>query len=374
MIEHITLINFKIARQLPLDIGSLNLLAGMNGAGKSTIMQAIASVRQSYLPDGSTSGFLPIGDLVQLGKGKDVLTEGAENDSTSISIIENDFESEWTFNPLEGSNRFVFTECPRTAPEFVKTNDFQFLKADRITPNTLYPQSGQMGEEVGFLGVCGEYTADFLATFSGKTVSDARHYSSSKLEISNSNIALIEQTPKLSDQVAAWLQQVSPGVKFETEIISGTDEVKLSYRYLGRVREASTNHYRPTNVGFGITYCLPIIVAALSAPKGGLLMLENPEAHLHPKGQSALGYMLAMCAGDGVQIIVETHSDHVLNGIRLAVKRNLIDAQKVKVHFFERIMAKGEAEVTSLKISQNGRIEKWPIGFFDQIENDLSLL
>src|SRR5690606_34572833 len=128
----------------------------------------------------------------------------------------------------------------------------------------------------------------------------------------------------------------------------GTDDVVLHYDYVGRtgVRESSQK-LRPSNVGFGLTYSLPLVVACLIAKPGSVLLLENPEAHLHPQGQAALGELIVRAARDGVQILVETHSDHVLNGIRLAVKRQLISKDDVVVHYFQRAVDTGIASTVS---------------------------
>ncbi|MGH3693299.1 MAG: AAA family ATPase [Pseudonocardiaceae bacterium] len=92
------------------------------------------------------------------------------------------------------------------------------------------------------------------------------------------------------------------------------------------------------NIGFGFSYALPVIIAGLLAPGGGLLLVENPEAHLHPAGQSRLGRFLARIAGSGVQVVLETHSDHILNGVRLAVAdERTINAHDVIVHFFGKV-------------------------------------
>jgi predicted ATPase len=105
-----------------------------------------------------------------------------------------------------------------------------------------------------------------------------------------------------------------------------------------------------------------------------LLLLENPEAHLHPQGQAALGELIARCANDGIQIIVETHSDHLLNGVRLAVKKGLIANADVVLHFFSRSVETGEAFVQSPAILENGRLSNWPDGFFDQWDKDVDAL
>jgi predicted ATPase len=105
-----------------------------------------------------------------------------------------------------------------------------------------------------------------------------------------------------------------------------------------------------------------------------LLLLENPEAHLHPQGQVALGELLALAASDGVQIVVETHSDHLLNGVRLAVKREKIRCIDTAIHFFSRSVDTGDSTVQSPVVMSNGRLSNWPDGFFDQWDKSLEAL
>src|SRR6185312_11410482 len=162
-------------------------------------------------------------------------------------------------------------------------------------------------------------------------------------------------------------QQLSPGVRISADELVGTDDVVLRYNYVGRAGvNESSRLIRPANVGFGLTYSLPIVVACLSAEAGTLLLLENPEAHLHPQGQAALGELMVRAASEGVQILVETHSDHVLNGIRLSVKRRLISEEKIVIHYFSRDVATGFVSSESPAILANGRLSNWPVGFFDQ--------
>ncbi len=107
---------------------------------------------------------------------------------------------------------------------------------------------------------------------------------------------------------------------------------------------------RAPNMGFGVSYSLPIVLAGLFAPVGGLLIIENPEAHLHPAGQSRMGTFLATLAGDGVQVLVETHSDHVLNGIRRAIGEHLVlGAEHALVHFFD-VGDDGQPQTSPLRL------------------------
>jgi predicted ATPase len=127
-------------------------------------------------------------------------------------------------------------------------------------------------------------------------------------------------------------------------------------------------------MGFGVTYALPVVTAALLAPSDSLLLVENPEAHLHPSGQSAVGAFLARVASDGVQVILETHSDHVINGIRRAISADyVLPASDVAIHFF-RADEGDNPSVVKIDVQPRGDLSEWPEGFFDQMDADLAAL
>ena len=91
-----------------------------------------------------------------------------------------------------------------------------------------------------------------------------------------------------------------------------------------------------------------------------------------------MGELMARAAASGVQVIAETHSDHVLNGVRIAVKEGILKPELTAIHFFSRPEDDGEnplsAKVVSPQIDADGRIDTWPEGFFDESENSLSKL
>jgi predicted ATPase len=374
MLERIHLENFKTCREVNIRLASLSVLGGLNSSGKSTVLQALGALKQSYDANLVTNGLSLSGQFVQLGQFGDLLTEGTEGDSVAIGLVERGSEYRWVLRGPREANQVQFSERPEMLPMFLNAYRFQYLQADRIVPQTMYPQAPQRARDMGFLGPRGEYTADFLSMAAGQPVSKVRTFPRTGLGITDGLLAKVAPTERLKDQVVGWLQQLSPGTLLNSEALRGTDEVLLQYSYAGRVKEVTTNRYRPTNVGFGLTYCLPIIVACLAAPHGALLLLENPEAHLHPQGQAALGSLLARCASDGVQIIVETHSDHLLNGVRLATKSDLIKNDDVVLHFFSRSVESGEAFVQSPAVLENGRLSNWPEGFFDQWDKEVDAL
>jgi predicted ATPase len=376
MIERIHLENFKASRSLNVRLAPLTLLAGLNSSGKSSILQAIAMLRQSYGTHSKIPCLMLSGDLVRLGHGRDILSEGSETEGDVIAFEanENGTAYRWTCKSVPDASELPFTSSPSTLPSFILSPHFQFLQADRVPPTTLYPQAPQHARSTGFLGARGEYTSDYLALNADTTPSDKRSATLSTLPIAPELLALASPTSKLLDQVVAWLQHLSPGVRLNAERLKHTDDVQLLYEFVGLARSPRSNRYRPTNVGFGLTYSLPILVACLAAPTSSLLLLENPEAHLHPQGQVVLGELLSLVAADGVQLLVETHSDHILNGIRLAVKNQRLLADSVALHFFTRSLKTGESDVQTPSILPDGRLSNWPKGFFDQWDKSLDAL
>ena len=390
MLELLRLQNFKSARELDVPLNRLTVLSGLNGAGKSTVLQAIALLRQSLQLSNESrlTNFQLRGPLVQLGVAGDVLSQRAGENKIGITVFRDGSSQSWVANaptePEDATPWLTHSDilelqsdpAPRHAVEtYLSDCHFQFLQADRLTPKTHYDRSDAANRKLGFLGPHGQYTPDFLAEHGGiLDVNTARQSPKTGLNLPQELIERIGVTPKLYSQISGWLQHLSPGVNLNAELISQTDLVTLGFSYLSPEIAQDSTRRRPSNVGFGLTYCLPIITACLSAPTGALLLLENPEAHLHPQGQAALGALLAKCASDGVQIIVETHSDHVLNGIRIAARKGLIKGQDIQLCHFTRNIANGDSQVETPSVLPNGELSAWPDGFFDEWEKSLEAL
>jgi hypothetical protein len=175
--------------------------------------------------------------------------------------------------------------------------------------------------------------------------------------------------PTLFHQVRARMDEFFPGCDLRVAPIDGASAVSLRLR-----SDARSEFQRPQNVGFGLTQLFPILVAVLAARPGDVLIVENPEVHLHPQAQQNIGTLLARAAASGVQAIVETHSDHVLNGVRLAVKRKLVATGDVAIHFFSPRRTDGTFAPLSPRIDDDGRLDVWPEGFFDQFDLALAEL
>ncbi|NWK55658.1 DUF3696 domain-containing protein [Verrucomicrobiaceae bacterium N1E253] len=366
MITKINISNFKCLEDLSLPFSSMTVLAGMNGMGKSTLMQSLLILHQSVTDVLHPMSHLECkGRWADLGVESDVLCEGGDSETIKFNLTSDDGEM------YPGGYRFTLNKETR---EFIAeedysgsldrrhgifTDQFHYLRAERLGPRVSFPVSNEDVRMHRQLGRDGEYTPYFLEVFGSEKVRNTSLYHPEA------------SSPSLIHQTEAWLGEISPGTRLYTNSHEDLDLVSLQYAFTGGAGE--TNHYRATNVGFGISYILPIIVAALSAPEGSMLLIENPEAHLHPRGQRKIAELLAKASKMGVQIIVETHSDHFLNGLRLSVHSGAVEPEEVALHFFEREHTEYaiRAKVSSPKIDENGRIDFWPDGFFDESEKAL---
>lgn len=376
-LKSLTLRNFKSVENLSLPLEALTVLTGLNGSGKSSVLQAIALIKQSLDADPGGTRLALRGSWLNLGRSDDVLFEGEKADTLELGLATDDGAIRWQCDaPPSGLDTLGATLTGNIGLLKPVFSGFQFIQADRMTPAIQYQQAGSADRDKGSLGPRGEYTVDYLSRNADMKVSPHRRYPDNRLHGLQDQelMRLIAPTASLWDVTTAWLQLLSPGVRPVAKPLESADATTLRFEYKGYKRDVASREHRPSNVGFGLTYSLPIIVACLSAAPGSLLLLENPEAHLHPRGQSALGLLLSLCARDGVQVVVETHSDHVLNGIRLAAKRKDISAKDIAVHFFTRSVETGISTCQSPVLLDNGRFSDWPAGFFDEWGNALDEL
>ena len=362
MISEIGIRNFKAFKRLSISVSALNLLAGMNGMGKSTLVQSLLLLRQanSSLSDGK----LPLnGELVSIGKGSDAFYQYSSEKEIEFYLKNSEgYERRWKFDYYpERDTLFSKTKSDHNDLNFFSLLDdnFQYLNAERLGPQETYKSSSYHVIQRRQIGIHGEFAVHYLNLYgSEKITHTALHHKKARTNL-------------LLHQTEAWMSEISPETKLNTTTIPGTDLVLLDLQF--GTRSDYTNRFRMANVGFGISYALPVVVALLSAAPGRLIIIENPEAHLHPRGQAEMGRLIACAAEAGAQIFIETHSDHVINGIRVAVKQKLIAQEKVRLFYFERVNEDQEqySNVTSILVDHKGELSNYPKNFMDEWNNQL---
>jgi predicted ATPase len=370
MIKNIELNNFKSHQKTQLDFSNLTVLCGANGVGKSSALQVLLLLRESYF-NKSKFDYLDLkSNPVSIGTAKDALYQSSAKDEITFKVLTDIQELEFGFEikdltktMLQKSNHNFDEKKLEKEPLFSRT--CQFISAARLGPQPSYPKDDVVVDVYNQISVIEGKAEHFIHFLQRK-----KNYEVLK-ELCLSTI----KTTDLFSQVTAWEREISSGVNIVIQDI-GNLGYELKYQFNTTSSQGKTNEFKSSNVGFGLSYVMPVIVAILSAPKDSILFIENPEAHLHPNGQAKLAELICLAAQAGIQIIVETHSDHIINGILVQCKNFEVKQSKgisrnnVSIYHFSRDEEKHCTNAEKIKIDDDGHIRYAPKGFFDQFTID----
>ena len=368
--------NFKCFRHIAVPLNKLTILAGANGNGKSTVIQALLFLRRTIEHCGSwekgegkryayekTNGLdvelngsycLALGNsymVIPRNTSPDFVSIGINNRQSFNVVYSIDEKANLCLKPIEVHNNHIINL------DGMFLQEFYYLNAERIGPRI---NQGIKFYDFPNAGFQGEFVAQLIAdTDSNYTfeIDEIRRNKKSK-------------SPRLEQQVNAWLNELMPGVSISASYNPETHsaQIKVDNFY---TRGDSTI---ATNIGFGISYVLPILVTGLIAKKGSYMIVENPEAHLHPSAQSKIGKFLSMVANAGVNVIIETHSDHFINGVQISVATKEISTESVTINFFSQEENQIQPTIDTISINKLGELSDWPKGFFDQTQKDFAEL
>jgi len=352
MFNEILLRSFKSFTKTSIQLFPLTVLTGLNNSGKSSVIQAI---RMSNLARRNLSPYIKgYGGYLDL---KSKLT----NSQTKVRVaLANKKDKKHLTLVLDQKDIKNYHNIEKIS--------LDYISADRRGPSVTLPVMEKEVDDIT-IGERGEYLVDYYAKFEGVIIPKILRH-----QLSSGNT--------LKHQINHWMSEVSPGVDLSFNVNEDHD-----------ISHMDVNGFRSTNTGFGISYALPIVLAVLvmssSSPvdsfkslkiqkwhacRNKILMIENPEAHLHPRGQTALGMLITLASYCGVQIIVETHSDHFIDGVRLAIKNfEQIPPENCIIHYFTRDKDKS-TKSEEIFIKRDGKLTSWPKGFFDQNSINLSQL
>lgn len=371
MITKLKLKNFKCFKEAQsFNLKEVNLFTGYNGRGKSTVFQSLLLLAQSIYDSPSKENQLEYllvnGLFCRLGIFEDLINNISLDPCIHFEIETNNIDKIKTLElsyketsdrkgiinhmKVDGVDRFqtrgdISGEGMSSESKFegypIGVNSIfdkiYFVSADRLGP-TLFEEKQDLYDH-NPIGNNGEYSLNVLA---GQK----------------------ELQQELANLVVKIMDGGELSLKGDTGESKQTDVLKLYFKDL-----ATKKNIRAINSGFGYSYVLPILLAALTL-EGGSLFIENPEAHLHPAAQSSLiKELIKICQRKHIQLFIESHSEHVINAVRLCVlyedDYKDFTHDKVSVYFFDKDMS-----VNSLKMHSNGQMDNWPLGFFDQAERD----
>ncbi len=331
-------------------------------------------MRQSHMKNRLDEGIDLNDPLCHVGSANDALYQYAKNDviEFGLKVDQRPFLS-LKFQAHEIGSTFLNRANNISWPDLGRTSlfnpHFQYLSAARLAPQENYPKDTYSVEKERQIsseqGRC-ELVAHFLHHYGKREkvrFDDLRHPRS--------------RFDDLLSQANAWTGEISPN----THVIVKDNEknFEISYQFDLEGGQFPTNAFKAENVGFGISYSLPIIVAVLAAEKDAILLIENPESHLHPQGQAELAELMALAAQNGVQILMETHSDHIINGTLVAVKKYQTEGKgishdNVRIYYFDRDETCHATKAEAVPVLEGGRVIHPPKGFFDQFRMDIKTL
>lgn len=348
MLNKLTIQNLKSIDRAELTLAPLTIFTGANSSGKSTVLQALMLlIKYSVTANRySMEELLRYLDPFSAIRNKHVnakkITVQAVDDNGIAHIINISSDAISTDSALQYQFESI---VEKDKPELF------YLNANRIGAQDYVPFSERK------VGIIGEYL------FS--------HYEKIKREPLPKELVKFEDSSTLAYQLTQWLAFISDtDVELVTEKVG--DRVQVSFN----VKDIEGN-VSPFNLGAGISYIAKVLIICLMAKSGDLVLLENPEVQLHPKSQALLGVFLSFIASKGIQLIVETHCEHLINRIRLEVSNDEINNQSVVIHYKPSTIMPFE----TLLLDENGHFVdseenrlSFPSGFFDaSVDTLLSL-
>lgn len=372
MITKLVLKNFKCFKEPEeFDFSQINVLSGINGVGKSTIIQALLLIAQS-VKDGDFPYLRLDGRYVNLGTFFDVLNAYSGEETFSINI-----------STCNGYEHHLFSSYRRPSSDENPWADFYSLEEDghdffeENSEDSTDDENESVQRSLGStsaLSVPKEFRylyyipADRKGPHNEEDIERAMDEFDIGLHGEHVINVLRLRGVSFQKQVEDALREVLQDATVRVE--ENGAKAKL---FLGAGNDTKT--FKPTNVGFAYGYLLPIVMAALLLPSNGLLFVENPEAHLHEGAQSRLIKFLCRVASEKkFQVFIETHSEHIVNGLLVAVHDSILPNDKIRVFHFGRVGNNHDVSMLSMGVEPGGQIRKTPDGFFDQVEKDLEVL
>ena len=335
---NLNLKGFKCYREASFELGNITLLTGANSSGKSSVLQALLIL---YII--AQDGKKPLSEVIngsiyslELGETFDILFQHqAEKAILSLGDASVVLRDSATTAEILNSEKL----------SILQQHQLYFLCAERLGPRSEVRVSGT---DDNYCGCNGQFTAEIMDNNDMTSIDPYRTIDGSEV--------------KLPVAMDGWTNLIFPGVNIRVRHKGD------SYLQTIVSSPGSSIPSKTPNVGFGISYALPIIVSGLLAKVEDWLVIENPEAHLHAKAQANMGYFLAQMASAGVRVVIETHSEHIVNGIRrYIVCSKRLEPSEAPIYYLPADFK----EPQKIIIDSLGNLSDFPVDFFDQSRQDL---
>ena len=370
MVSKIHVSALKSIKNLEIECSGLNLLVGRNSSGKSTFLQALLLYAQRKLD----------GKYISVGEFREARNYNMPNEKIRIELYEkNKTKPDWIeFIEDKENDSYNINSCienynlkslknlmgkdndleEQAVCKFDDSN-FHYLSCHRIGVNDIYKKN--MINETDF-GIDGEYALAYFLKNEGETVKE-------DLIANDPNF-----TSTLLGQVNYWMNYIVDTSLLLTDL-KKTNYLQVKYNNNPKNKLSDALYCRPINIGSGVSYLISIIISCLASNRKDVIIIENPEIHLHPKAQSRLCEFLYFISKTNRQIFVETHSDHIFNGLRVGIATKYMKQEDISVNFFA-LDEKNETQCNHIVFGDYGKVigtnNNMDINdLFDQFDIDL---
>ena len=327
MINSLHIQGLKSIEDQVFEMSPLTIVTGLNSTGKSTLLQSVLLIAR----DNSNNGARFLADIQNR-------FEILRNKYTKAEEIKVSMNGDGGIKcELSMNRQMSLCTCVEETPGPVIEHNFFYLSANRIGPENMALISNDK--------ICGLNGEALFGTYEKEKSKPLRE------ELIKDGVSYT-----LSTQVNYWLRYILglPIELYTNEVNQMTAEVKY--------KSDGIPDIMPSELGAGVSYLAKILILCLRAEAGDLVMIENPEIHLHPAAQSRLGEFLAFIAARGTQIIIETHCDNLINRVRYEVYAGRMAPSDVTIYYKEAITS----PFIKIGIKRDGGYDRdFPEGFFD---------
>ncbi len=362
MLTELKLSNFKSWRELDMKLGRVTGLFGTNSSGKSSILQFLLMLKQTA--ESSDKGLvLDLGgqnQLVNLGSFRDLIYQHQEDLALKWSIdwIPSHFQHQ---RLCKMTSEIIFID--KQIKLFSQT--YYLSSSTAHGSSVVEPAYKKMMEQTYYLAPLREYPKREYQ-WSGASPSHVGYRGENSINailaatIRNETRTLPNSEKKpFQEVIAYWLKELGLIHEFSVkEIAEGTGLFRAIVKKSPESPEAFL-----TDVGFGVSQVLPALVLLYYVPQGSIILMEQPEIHLHPSVQSGLAdVILQVSKQRNLQVIVESHSEHLLQRFQRRVAEESYAVDELKLYFCD--IQQGESKLIDLKLNEYGEIENYPDNFF----------
>lgn len=363
MITELKLQNFKcFGDETSFKFSRFNVLYGKNGRGKSTAIQSLLLLGQNVrIKDSFINNLSLKGAYIDLGNYKDVTNRYNGAEALIRFEVASDVDNvlKLTFGASEVGPTMIHLEDAWSGDTHLVSSVGTELEDSEETRNSSAMSGIRILEAFKQLR--------YVATGRRGPVNYEERYDDfTKDDIGASGERLINALAKCTNP---FIEDFQNALSF---ILSGAT-VKLSednnVDHIDMLLDSCDESagFKPSNVGFGYSFVMPIVFQLLSADRNTTVIVENPEAHLYPGAQSRLiEWMVSVAGSKNLQVILETHSDHIINGLRISVKQKKLNRNDVMIQFVDREDNTKTPSVQIIRMDQNGTLSDNPADFMDE--------